>query len=194
MRKRIILVAFGICCVTICLGQKGWKFRSTDYLGFAAGELGSYGQVRTVNGLYKGSWFLGLGAELDYYRYRSLPLFFSIRRDLPVSGKRSGLFLELDGGVNLPWYKRQLGLYDWVTTSKFHAGPYGSAGVGWQWKLGPQSGKALLFSAGYSIKKLKEDQTAPTICYNPGVCAITSQTYVYNYVLNTFFCRLGFQF
>lgn len=193
MRKRILLAVSCTLCMTVCFGQSAWKFRSDNYAGLAAGELGSYGQVQTVNGLYRGPWFLGLGAGLDYYRFRSIPLFLSVTRDLPAFSKRSGLFVHLDGGIDLPWYKRPLAPYEWIS-STFHSGSYWSAGLGYKWRLSDHTDKALLLSAGYSMKKLREDQTTQSGCLNPGVCDITTQTYVYEYMNHTLQFAVGFQF
>ena len=193
MRKRILLAVSCTLCMTVCFGQPAWKFRSDNYAGLAAGELGSYGHVQTVNGLYKGPWFLGLGTALDYYRFRSIPLFLSMTRDLPAFSKRSGLFVHLDGGVDLPWYKRPFVPYEWVTSS-FHSGSYYSAGLGYKWSLSDHTGKALLLSASYSMKKMSEDQTSPSSCSNPGSCYMLTQTNVYEYMNRIFLFAVGFRF
>jgi hypothetical protein len=200
MRKSIVLAVSCTLYLTVCCGQPAWKFRSNNYLGLASGELGNYGLVQTVNGIYKGPWFLGLGAGLDNYRFRSIPLFFSVTRDLPVFGalpafsKRGALFLNLDGGIDLPWYKRTVTGYDGIIASKFRPGPRWNAGLGYKWKLSAQTGKALLLSVAYSMKKLREDQTGPSTCVNSGICGITQQTYVYEYLNHTILFKIGFQF
>lgn len=194
MRKRILLaVACTLLCMTVCFGQPAWKFRSDNYAGLAAGELGSYGHVQTVNGLYKGPWFLGLGAALDYYRFRSIPLFLSVTRDLPAFTKGGGLFVHLDGGIDLPWYKRPFVPYERFS-STFHSGSYWSAGLGYKWRLSDHTDKALLLSAGYNMKKLKEDQPTQWGCLNPGICTVNTQTYVYEYLNRTFLFAVGFRF
>jgi len=196
MKKRIFLA---VCCtfclsVTVCSAQ---KFRSDNYLGLSTGQWGTGGLIQTVNGFYKGPWFLGLGAGLDNYRFRSVPLFLSLTRDLPAFSKRSAFFVDLDAGTNLPWYTRKLSPYDGSTSSKFYSGLYWSASLGCKWKLSGQTGKALLLSAGYSMKKLREDQTAPsTLCTgpSPGPCDLVTQNYMYEYLNRTLFLTIGFQF
>ncbi|TDX00629.1 hypothetical protein [Dinghuibacter silviterrae] len=193
MKKCILL---GVCCtfLTVCSAQI--KFRSDNYLGLSSGAWGSAGLIQTVNGLYKGPWFLGLGAGLDYYRFRSVPLFLSLTRDLPSFSKRSGLFVALNAGTNLPWYTRKLSPYDEFTSSKFYPGSWWSASLDYKWKLSVRTGKALLLSAGYSMKKLKENLTGPSssTCITPGACEVTLQTYVYEYLNRSFFFAIGVQF
>lgn len=178
-----------------------WKFRSDDYLGLAAGQWGNYGLLQTVNGVYKGPWFLGLGAGMDNYRFRSVPLFASVTRDLPVfikrsgvgSGKRSGLFLNLDGGINLPWYHRDLIYAGEGLSSKFRAGSWWSAGLGYKWKLAARTDKALLVSVNYSEKRLKEVQSFASPC-DPMTCGFGNERYIYEYLNRVFLFAVGFQF
>jgi hypothetical protein len=156
MKKYIFIFCVAALWLSRGSTQAPWKFRSDNYLGFLNGEMGSYGQVQTVNGLYKRSWFLGVGAGLDYYRYRSIPLFLSVTKDL-MPGK-NGLFVNLDAGTNLPWYTRQLSGTEY-TASKFYPAPYWAAGLGYKLKLSAHNDHAILFSAGYSYKEMKEDLT-----------------------------------
>jgi hypothetical protein len=205
MKKRIFLaVCYTLCLtVTVCSAQSrsssegpSWKFRSDNYLGLSTGEWGNAGLVQSINGFYKGPWFLGLGAGLDGYRFLSAPLFLSLNRDLPAFSKRSGLFVGLDGGINLPLYKTTPDPYDGITSSKFYPGPWWSANLGCKWKLSVKTGRALLLSAGYNVKKLREDQTAPSVsmCGLPGACEVTLQNYVYQYLNRAILFRIGFEF
>src|SRR5580693_5768021 len=100
MRKIIILTAWLIIGATTGSAQMAptstsWKFRSDDYLGLAAGQWGNSGLLQSVNGFYKGPWFAGLGVGMDNYRFRSVPLFVSLTRDLSVYTKKRGFFLNL---------------------------------------------------------------------------------------------------
>jgi hypothetical protein len=212
MNKRICLVIFSTLSIVICSAQseksqqspqsqqpaQSAKFRSDTYVGISSGQWGNYGLVQTVNGYYKGPWFLGLGAGLDNYRFRSFPLFLALTRDLPAFSKGSGLFVDLDAGINLPWYTRPLPLYDGFTSSKFHAGLWWSAGLGYKWMLSARNRKALLISVAYSEKKLKEVEIGPIHpCYTSSCAMILNtgqQTYSYEYLYRVFLLKIGFQF
>jgi hypothetical protein len=203
IRRRVVLIIGFAFCELFCSAQT-WTYRSDNYVGLSAGEWGNYGLLQTVHGVYNGPWFIGAGAGLDNYRFRSVPLFLSVTRDLPVGPraagiKRGGLFVDLDGGTNLPWYKRTIEPYDGFTSSKFHAGAWWSAGVGYKWKLSAAAGsrKALLLSVNYSEKRLKETQTGQSTCYTSSCPLIVSpnlQPFIYEYLNRVFLFKLGFQF
>jgi hypothetical protein len=197
--KRIVLIIGFAFCELFCSAQT-WKYRSDNYVGLSAGQWGDYGLLQTVHGVYNGPWFIGGGAGLDNYRFRSVPLFLSVTRDVPTPAiKRGGFFVHLDGGTNLPWYTRPITPYYEFSSSKFHAASWWSAGVGYKWKLSAAAGsrKALLISVDYSEKRLKETETGSSpICYTSS-CPIIgpgSQTYIYAYLNRIFLFKLGFQF
>jgi hypothetical protein len=150
MKKILLISCIGSFCWLGSLGQSAWKFRSCNYVGILSGEAGNYGQLQSINGLYKRVWFVGVGAGLDYYRFRSIPLFASVTRDL-LSGKH-GLYVTGDAGTNIPWYKRP----SFGMASTFHAGLYWSGSLGYRFRIS-QKGQALLLSVGYSYKELSED-------------------------------------
>ncbi|HEX9511099.1 MAG TPA: hypothetical protein VF939_11505 [Puia sp.] len=156
MKRCLVIACLGCLFFTSGFSQSSWKFRSVEYAGMVFGQEGNYGQVQTINGAYKGSWFLGAGLGLDYYRFRSLPLFLSVTKELMPA--KNGLFVSLDAGTNYPWYKRPDNFYyDGFSTSKFVAGPFWSAGLGYKIKLTAHNDHALSMLAGYSFKELKED-------------------------------------
>ena len=193
MIKHILAGTIAILSVTVGYGQKAWRLRSDSYIGLSIGELAPYGQGQTVNGFSKGPWFLGLGAGLNYYHFRNIPLFLSVTRDLPVSDKKNRLFLILDGGIDLPWYKRGFPLYQ-RTISSFRPGPYWSAGMAYRWPLSEHGRLALLFSAAYAMKKLTERQTTSAACYNPPDCTVTSLTDKYEYLDRNLTLAVGVEF
>ena len=192
MTKHILTSILTIVCVTACFGQHSWRFRSDNYVGLSIGEMGSYGQGQTVNGLSAGPWFVGLGAGLDYYRFRSVPLFLSVSHDL-LSGRRNALFLILNGGVDLPWYKRDLLAYQDMS-SAFRPGLYWATGLGYRWRFSEASHKALLLSATYGSGKLTERQTIKGGCYDPPTCAVNSETDTYDYTNRTVHLGIGVEF
>jgi hypothetical protein len=193
MRTRLLLVVVCIFFASAGNGQASWRFRSDNYLGTAIGQLGSYGQVETVNGLYKGPWFVGLGTGMDFYRFRTVPLYLSVTRDLFGAAKKSGFFLNLNGGITLPWGIDHPLPFD-VVSSTFSPTVLWSGGLGYRQKLSAKTDKALLFTASYEVKNLTEHQTG-AICY---ACTNqepqTPQTYEYDYVNRVFLLSVGFQF
>lgn len=157
MKKCLLITCLGCLFCTVGLAQSPWKFRSTEYGGVLKGQDGNYGLLQTVNGLYKKSWFLGIGVGLDYYRFRTIPLFLSVTKDLMPA--RNGLFLSLDGGINFPDYNRPPNwYYDGYNTSKFREDIYYSAGVGYKIKFSAWHKRhGISLVTGYTFKKLRED-------------------------------------
>lgn len=189
-RSILFFVVFTIVAAN-CFGQKGWRFRNEDYVGVANGERGSYGQVRTLNGFSRSNWFLGVETGLDYYGFSSIPLLLSVARDLPID-KGNGLFFYANAGTNVPFYlppKLSGG-----PNVKFRGGPAWGAGLGYAWKLSAQGSTALLFSAGYSFKKLKEEDRNWGPCLNSAGCPFMDNVTTYNYLLRSWLFRVGLRF
>ncbi len=84
--KRIIISV--ICCFCMCsvLAQVGkkkvYQFHSINSLGLINGNNGVSAAMQTVNGFTKGPWFAGIGLGLDYYQYRTVPVFADVRYDV----------------------------------------------------------------------------------------------------------------
>ena len=142
-------------------------------------RLGSYGQVETVNGLYKGPWFLGLGTGLDFYRFRTVPLYLSVTRDVFGAAKKSGLFLHLNGGIS-PTLGSLINPCRMATyPENFSPGILWTGGLGYRQKLSAKTDKALLFTASYEVKKLIQHQKGSRcigcmLCGNPKARRLTN--------------------
>jgi hypothetical protein len=192
MTKAIVLAVIFILTTRVGFGQNRLTFRSTEWLGLSAGEAGNAVAVQTVNGLTKGPWFAGVGAGIDYYRFRSAPLFLSVTRDIAV-GKKDWLFLYVDGGANVAWYK-PAPIEGYAGGSDvFHGGSYWNGGLGYVWKLGEHTGKAIQFTAGYVVKRMKEDQLLGCpigVLCDPGY----PRPIEYDYLLRAFQFMAGFRF
>lgn len=136
----------------------GCNFNSIVQLGMLEGSAGSSFQVQTINGIRFGKFSTGVGIGLDKYRFRSVPLFLDVRTDL--SKKPNTAFLYGDIGINYPWVVKDNDGF-WGTKSH-DKGIYYDAGAGYKFIVGKKRG--LIFSAGYSMKKIRENQFLFTIC------------------------------
>jgi len=165
--------------------QSAYPFRSQQYIGMLNGEWGTALSLQSVNGVQHKDWFLGAGAGLDYYKFRTIPLFLSVSRF--ITPAQRSFFISVDGGVNFMWPEiDKTVFYD----SRWKPGLYAAGSVGYKIGLKDKS-DAFLMSIGYSAKYLKEKRETPTLCFNPP-CAPTVETY--NYGLNRLSIRLGWQF
>ncbi len=156
--------------------QKGSvHFSSTTSIGIATGESESALMVESINGIKFSKWFTGVGVGLDYYQYKSLPLFVNGRRYFDKQGKS---FVYGNAGYNLPLKnkpKRELGFF---TDYHFSGGIIAGGGVGYSFPLNNKT--SIIFSIGYSYKELELHSTTE-ICGIIPPCWEEHSKYELNY-------------
>jgi len=103
-KRRISLIIACFCIYSSLCSQEKWKFSSQNYAGITEGESGTSFQLQTINGLYHHTWFGGIGAGLDYYYIRSIPLFASLNKF--VAAGKGSFYINYDLGINFPWENR----------------------------------------------------------------------------------------
>jgi hypothetical protein len=189
--KKIFLVTILMAIVTVSSlpAQSKINFRSQNYAGLLEGDAGSSWQLQTINGFQKRTWFAGLGTGLDFYRYRTVPLFLSVNKSIKPAGN-SFYFLS-DAGINFAWVNKELRSpgNDFIS-DKFTPALYWNSGVGYKAVIGKKE-NALLINMGYSYKHLKETKELPVFCINPP-CPPNIEEY--NYHLKRISIRLGWEF
>lgn len=155
-----VLVATFLLFNTIAYSQKSEpaekkiKFTSVNQLGLLTGSSGSEATFQSINGVRKGKWFAGVGAAIDHYYFRSVPLFLDVQRGM--LSKKNTPFVYVDAGINFPWLTTSQKNMKGPTT--YDEGGYYEGGIGW--KLKGKNDRAFIFSAGYSFKQVKEVVTA----------------------------------
>jgi hypothetical protein len=150
-----------------CFAQQNatskFQFHSINNIGLMEGETGSVFQLQTINGFQRGSWFAGVGVGLDYYRFRSIPLFIDLRKEF--GNKEDKFFVYADGGLDFYW-KEDKDVKQFYIDDKFKSGFYAETGFGYKFRLNKKL--FLNISAGYSYKKLTEEGSYyPYNYYNP---------------------------
>lgn len=161
------------------------RFYSLTNVGFLAGSSGRDLQLQTLAGVQMSRWSVALGAGVDYYYLRSVPLFLDVRRQI---FKTVPFFIYADAGWHLPWIKKsnqQTDLY----TSSYNNGSYYDVGAAWKFQM--QKQKSLVFSLGYSSKRLTEVQKATFIPPDVNEAYYTTN---YRYNLQRISIKAGFQF
>lgn len=186
---KIITVIISLLFVNAAISQSGLKFHSQNYVGTIEGQAASAFQFQTINGFQKGNWFAGLGTGLDYYYYRTVPLFLSFTRY--ITPKERSFFVSADGGTNFFWGKTNKNpIINFGPVSRFTPSLYYGGSVGY--KIGLENKKdAILFSIGYSAKHLKENIKTNNFCINPP-CGIPQESYQYK--LNRLSLKVGWMF
>ena len=135
------------------------RFSSINQVGLLEGDNGSSFNLQTINGISYKTWFTGVGIGLDYYRFRTIPLFLDVRKDLTKKVNRP--FVYGDIGVHLPWVRGNAGEW-WRGDPEYNNGLYYDAGIGYSLDIGKK--RSLLFSGGFSLKKMRETRNYEVVC------------------------------
>jgi hypothetical protein len=210
MKKTIITAWFALSLLSQGFAQdkgsganaslpgRSWTFRSQEVGGLVSGEEGNYGQGFTINGVSKGPWFMGIGAGLDFYRYRTVPIFLSLEREFMEPGQNGGWFVRLDGGVNVPWQSERSWYYPSGASSSGHylTAPYWDGMAGYKFFMNARHKQALLLSAGYSFKEVQDKRVETNYCPIAAFCNTNPDlnTVRYNYNNRRFSLQIGYQF
>ncbi len=152
MKLRIIYGLMLSCILySSVLAQDGKvKFHSIENGGVIIGESEANAVFQTVNGISVHDWFLGVGVGVDYYQYKTLPLFFDARN---FFGKNHKWFLYGNLGYDFPLHDEpgmELGSYNYYHVK---GGVYADFGIGIRTKFINKT--SLLFSLGHSYKQLQ---------------------------------------
>ncbi|HTE22987.1 hypothetical protein [Flavitalea sp.] len=182
----LLVVAFSS---TVVSAQDKARYHAQNYVGLLEGEARGAFQLQTIHGVQYRNWYGAGGIGLDYYMYRSIPVFFSLNRDI-VLNKRT-FFVSGDIGANYPWVQEESSM-GWGGSSKqdFSPGLYWAGGLGYKAYFNNKS-DAFLINLGYSFKHLKEENKSEGFCPGP---PCTVYPTIYDYKLNRISLRLGWQF
>jgi hypothetical protein len=187
--KKLIILSVILLVAIIARPQKNEKkscscsFQSMLNIGLLEGQENSDFLIQTINGIQYKGWFAGIGAGIDYYRFRSIPLFLDIRKN--ILNKNLSPFVYADAGIHFPWAKDNESFYG---GSKMSNGLYYDAGIGMNFSIRKNQG--FTFSAGYSYKFAKETASWPIYCVM-GPCPEYKQTRSYD--LNRLSMKLGWR-
>ncbi len=168
-------------------GAKKYSFHSINSIGVVNGSNGAAAVLQTVNGFRNGPLFAGIGVGLDYYQYRSVPLFADVRYEF--GQKKNKLFAYADAGINCSWvagtFDDEMGIW-WGNPSDFSNGLYTDAGIGLTTSF--RNGNAFVLSLGYSRKTMKE--TFAYFDWQTNEPVTDVNTYRFNRIM----IKLGFSF
>jgi hypothetical protein len=197
MDKKIILPVIAVFVSITTLAQEskeknnlkkncGCQFSSIAQLGILEGESGTTFQLQTINGIRFRTWSVGLGAGLDYYHYRTIPLFVDLRKD--ILNRSRTPFVYADLGMHFAWVQDENKM-GWART-EFSNGLYYGFGVGY--RLGLKKKDAFLFSLGYAFKAMEEKRYGTIYCINPPCDERLDETLDYGF--RRLSLQLGFNF
>ena len=176
----------------VSFGQKknaAYKFHSINNISLVNGDNEVSAGLQSINGFQKGNLFAGVGTGLDYYLYRTIPLFADFRYQFGKT--KNKFFAYADGGVNFEWVEDVYGppIMDWAvapSVSKFHNGFYTDLGLGYM--VGTKKGGGLVLSLGHSYKSLEK-----TVSYMDWRTQETISD-IYHYDFNRIVLKVGWKF
>ena len=136
MKKKLFILSFLTFVALFSFAQKStgiYRFHSINSVALVNGSNSVSAALQSVNGFQKNNWFAGIGAGLDYYLYRTVPVFADVRYSL--GKKRNKFFAYADGGINISWIENSLSgnIVIWEgfrNENNFFNGAYTDAGLG----------------------------------------------------------------
>ena len=132
------------------------KFQTSIGAGLLVGHSESSVNWQLVNGFKINNWFGGIGAGVDYYRYRTVPLFLSARRERLF---HSNFFAFADAGLAIPAV-RDNQRKEFVVRDKYYPGFYSETGIGWA--IPANKKLSVRVSLGYSFRTVREEAEFPS--------------------------------
>ncbi|PVD51705.1 hypothetical protein DC498_13365 [Terrimonas sp.] len=197
MRKTIMMLALAFCIQAGFSQQKQrLQFHSLQQVGLINGNGAVSGLLQSVNGLEKHNWFAGAGIGLDFYRYRTVPLFIDIKKYISIkNGNR--FFIYADGGYNIPWLPKKEENFTWGSGqtkawSEYKGGLYFDAGLGYAIKF--RSGNNMLLSTGYSYKYFEETKTTKTTVVGTAGTTESVDKQYYDFTFKRLMIKIGWEF
>lgn len=184
--KRIILIIAIFCSSLSLIAQSKGSFSSQNYVGITEGESGSGLQLQTINGFRYKTWFAGIGAGIDYYFHRSIPLFVSVSKFLPTT--KVPLYFNVEGGINFPWAKNDV--YYIRAPGSYSSALYWGSGMGYKFGF-KKTNNAILLNIGYSYKRLLHEMETINPCLIPP-CPVFKERY--DYRLRRLSVKVGWMF
>ena len=161
-------------------------FSSINQVGVLTGAAGESATIQTINGVQINKWFTGIGAGINYYGMRSIPVFADVRKTF--GNKPNSPFVYADAGVNFPWEtSNQLQQKGYEKSDII--GPFYDVGVGY--KLSGKHNRAILISAGYSYKKMRNQSPMYSILPWPRPVTPNYETYTNHF--RTIVVKVGVQ-
>ncbi len=187
MKTQWLIIAALFPALSFSQAKKpGSSLNSIVSVGVVAGESAAKPLFQAATGLVYGRYFTGIGVGLDYYKFKSIPLFVDWRVDFD---RKRMAFVYANGGYNFPFDNHSS--FNWVakTTDEFRGGLFMDAGVGYSIRL--NSVNRLLISTGYTLKSIR-NKVGYISC--PILPPCFEEFYTYKYNLGRITTKLSWEF
>ncbi len=189
--KKIICVLFFLMALVKVKAQSNNKYYLIPQVALLNGDHTASGQVQIVGGIEKKKLSYGIGAAIDYYKVRTIPVFFDLRYGL---NKTNAVFSYVNIGTDIAWPLENQYTYNWLwsgnSKSSFSNGMFADIGLGY--KIQGKKSSRFLVSLGYTMKTITEKRSEIIFRdFPPYVAETTNRTYQYTF--NRLALRVGFR-
>ena len=185
MRSHIFLLIFHFGLTLFATAQKkNIQYSGNISAGVLSGQSSAALQLQLVQGVQYKTWSAGIGAGLDYYHTRSVPLFLQLRKTIKVNPETP--FVYLNGGFNVPWVQAEKEFF----ATGYTRGFYGEGGIGYEVPVLKKH--RLFFSGGWQVKTYTATMnTMPWLSSWPPPSHAFRD---FDYTLNTLAVKAGLRF
>ena len=170
--------------------QKNWKPWLVPEAGILVGSYTLDRDFRLNTGIEKKGIMLGMGAAVDYYRFKSYPVYFQARKTFEFR-KVKGFVLS-SWGYNLK--SGTVATLDWwggrTITKQYSGGVYGEIGGGNIIRI--RKKERLQFSVSWVMKAVEESFQSEI--WNPVNQSPRTITNLNRYTMNRTALRIGWKF
>jgi hypothetical protein len=190
MKKYLSAVVFFLLLTQANAQEKKTGYYLLPQLGLLNGDNFASGQVMVSGGIEKKNISFGIGAAMEYYKIRSIPVFAEIRAGI---GKDKKAFAYLNAGPNFMWPLQSQYTSHWIVNGgfsrdQFKTGFYGDAGLGYTFRIAKEN--ELLVSLGYSVKTIHQSYSESVYAQSAPFLPETFQRKL-DYTLNRIALRVG---
>jgi len=170
--------------------QKNWKPWLIPEAGILVGSASLDGDFRLNTGIEKKGLMLGLGSAVDYYRFKSYPVYFQARKT--VEFRKVNLFVMSSWGYNIK--SGTISIPSWwggqAISKQYSGGLYGEIGGGNMIRI--RKKERLQVSVSWVMKTVGESfQTEIWNPVNQSARTINNQV---RYSMNRTALRIGWKF
>jgi hypothetical protein len=160
--RKLLMMTLLLSATALQAQNKSLTLAGSVQGGLLEGEAGSALQFGFTGGIKTKTWTTGIGAGIDYYRVRSLPLYLNMEKRL--FNRIQTPFAYVNGGYHFTWRSSQnrMAWEWWPGNAETKGGLYYAAGLGYQ--LPVLTKTALFFAAGYSFKQFTEERMGTVNC------------------------------
>ena len=192
IQMKLLLVMTSFFIIMQSTAQK-LNTKNSSYLilqiALLNGDNKAGGQLQVVGGYTVKKWGMGTGVALDYYKFRSIPVFADIRRNFGGGTHRP--FVYTNFGYNIAWTLENQRYYQ-TEYQKSSNGWYADAGVGYE--LFNTRNKGFCFSAGFTAKTLSQTYKEYTYIPWSQTSPPHSEMRKMDYMLRRLALRIGYEF